>query len=206
MQKTAIKIGPADHGRRMSLEDFDHAEVQEGYRYELGRGVIIVSDVPHLFHGNQVDFIRQDLAEYRAKKLTSIAKIFGPGECKILLTDLESERHPDVAIYKKPPLDLRDLWATWIPDVAIEVVSTDSEHRDYVEKREEYLIFGIREYWIVDAYKQQMLVLTRRGGKWTQRVIRPPEIYQTKLLPGYEFNIGKVFEAAVSGAVSPHVI
>ena len=38
MLKAAIKVGPADHGRRMSLADFDHAEVQEGYLYELGRG------------------------------------------------------------------------------------------------------------------------------------------------------------------------
>ena len=45
MLKTRIKVGPKDHGRRMSLADFDHAEVQEGHLYELGRGVIIVSDV-----------------------------------------------------------------------------------------------------------------------------------------------------------------
>lgn len=38
MLKAAIKVGPADHGRQMSLADFDHAEVQEGYFYELGRG------------------------------------------------------------------------------------------------------------------------------------------------------------------------
>ena len=46
MSTQTIKIGPADHGRRMSLADFEHAEVQEGLLYELGRGVIIVSDVP----------------------------------------------------------------------------------------------------------------------------------------------------------------
>jgi hypothetical protein len=31
MSKTAIKIGPADHGRQMSLDDFKQAEEQEGY-------------------------------------------------------------------------------------------------------------------------------------------------------------------------------
>ncbi len=44
--KTIVRIGPADHGPRMSLADFDHAEVQGGYIYELGRGTIIASDVP----------------------------------------------------------------------------------------------------------------------------------------------------------------
>jgi hypothetical protein len=30
----------------MRLKDFEHAQVQEGYVYELGRGLIVVSDVP----------------------------------------------------------------------------------------------------------------------------------------------------------------
>jgi hypothetical protein len=34
----AIFIGPADHGRKMTLEEFMEAEVEEGYRYELARG------------------------------------------------------------------------------------------------------------------------------------------------------------------------
>ena len=42
MGKTLIKIGPSDHGRRMSLEEFEHAKVQEGYLYELSRGIINV--------------------------------------------------------------------------------------------------------------------------------------------------------------------
>ena len=50
MSKTITKIGPADHGRRMSLEEFDHAEGQEGYLYELSRGVITVADVPRRRH------------------------------------------------------------------------------------------------------------------------------------------------------------
>ncbi|HKA53672.1 MAG TPA: hypothetical protein VKJ47_08415 [Candidatus Binatia bacterium] len=33
--KTATKVTPADHGRRMSLADFEFAEVQEGYVYGL---------------------------------------------------------------------------------------------------------------------------------------------------------------------------
>jgi Uma2 family endonuclease len=35
MSKTAIRIGPADNGRRMSLEEFEAAEVQDG-RLRIG--------------------------------------------------------------------------------------------------------------------------------------------------------------------------
>jgi Uma2 family endonuclease len=33
MSKTITKVGPADHGRRMSLGEFEHAEVEQGYHY-----------------------------------------------------------------------------------------------------------------------------------------------------------------------------
>ena len=35
--------------------------------------------------------------------------------------------------------------------------------RDYVEKREEYLALGVKEYWIVDAGKQQIVILRRHA-------------------------------------------
>jgi hypothetical protein len=60
MAQTAVKIGPQDQGRRMSLADFEHAETQEGYLYELGRGVIVVSDVPKPSHAAQIATIRDD--------------------------------------------------------------------------------------------------------------------------------------------------
>src|SRR3954465_1085458 len=65
MPKTAIKVGPEDHGRRMSLEEFDHCEVQEGYLYELSRGVITVSDVPHPRHFGQVQAARNQFIAYQ---------------------------------------------------------------------------------------------------------------------------------------------
>jgi Uma2 family endonuclease len=120
-----------------------------------------------------------------------------PGnECKILLHGLESERHPDLAIYKSGPVEAVDVWATWIPDIVIEVVSRSSRRRDYEEKPDEYLDFGIREYWIINAEKQEMLVLRRFGGRWVKKLVRPPERYKTRLLPGFEFDCGAVFKAA----------
>jgi hypothetical protein len=46
-----LRIGPADHGRVMTLEEFREAEEEQGYRYELARGVLEVSEVPNDPHG-----------------------------------------------------------------------------------------------------------------------------------------------------------
>jgi Uma2 family endonuclease len=198
MTKTLVKVGPADHGKRMSLEEFDKAEAKEGHRYELSRGVLTVSDIPGRKHLAQWNALRRQFGAYDVLHPGRIDTIAGGGEAKILLADFLSERHPDLLIYKSPAdeHDEDTLWATWVPEIVIEIVSPGSELRDYQEKPEEYLQFGVREYWIVDAARREMSVLRRVAGKWRRRVVRPPEKYTTRLLPGFELDIADVFAAA----------
>lgn len=196
MPHTAIRIGPADQGRRMTLAEFEHAEGQEGYIYELGKGVVTVVDVPNRGHGSQLDAARDQLYGYKRDHPGRIYRVLMGSECKILLHGLESERHPDLAIYKAPPIEEEDYWASWIPEIVIEVVSASSRHRDYEEKPDEYLQFGVREYWILDAEKNEMLVLKRYGGRWVRKPVRPPEKYKTRLLPDLDFDCGAVFRAS----------
>ena len=189
------KLGPQDHGRRMSLKEFEPIEVQEGYLYELGRGVVVVSDVPKFRHRRQVSAIRKQFMAFDLSNPNRIYEILAGNECKILVDDLESERHPDLSIYLNPPRK-EDDWRSWIPEIVIEVVSLSSEIRDYEEKREEYLAIGIKEYWIVDSDKGEVLVLRRTRGKWVPRTLKAGDMYETKLLPGFKFDCRKVFEAA----------
>lgn len=199
MTRVATAIGPADHGRQMSLDEFDRAEGREGHLYELSRGVITVVDVPGFHHFRHVEAVRKRFDDYRTAHPGRIYAIGGSGECKILVSRFESERHPDVLVYKQPPDDVENPWPTWVPELVVEVVSSGSGHRDYVEKREEYLAFGVREYWIVDAGRGEggeMLVLRRMAGRWVERVVRPPEVYRPRLFPGFELDVAAVFRAA----------
>lgn len=191
-----LHISPSDHGREMRLADFDCAEGRTGHRYELGRGIICVEPIHGIGHLSQLCEIREQFYRYNAVHTGVIRAIAGAGECKVLVAALESERHPDLAIYKSPPVDDENLWATWIPEIVIEVVSPGSEQRDDVEKREEYLQFGVLEYWVIDAARQQMLALRRVGGRWTEKLLRPDEIYQTRQLPEFDFALAPIFDAA----------
>jgi Uma2 family endonuclease len=180
----------------MRLADFDRAESADERLYELGRGVVVVVDVPDLPHLAQVTAIRRQLHAYDAAHPGEIHTLASGSECKILLADQESERHPDLAVYKTAPPEGDDYWSSWVPEVVLEVVSARSHHRDYVEKRDEYLAFGVREYWIVDAERREMLVLRRSRGRWVERAVRDGEAYATQLLPGLQFQVGPVFAAA----------
>lgn len=82
------------------------------------------------------------------------------------------------------------------PDLAIEIVSPDSESRDWREKYLEYEAAGMREYWIVDPASQKIeayelsqghfAAITEVTGKIASTVlpgfyIRPAWIKQGKL-------------------------
>jgi len=198
MSKTITTIGPADHGRRMSLEEFDEAEGQEGHLYELSRGIVTVTDVPRRRHLLIVSATRDQLQSYKAAHPDLIQIIASGNECKLLVDDLDSERHPDVAVYLTPPPEQEDrnFWRRWVPEIVIEVISPSSRRRDYQEKPEEYLRFGVKEYWIVDAGKRTMIVMRRSRGRWAETTVSPPAIYRTKLLPGLDFSIEAVFKTA----------
>jgi Uma2 family endonuclease len=184
----------------MSLAEFRTAEAEPGHRYELSRGVINVTNVPNRRHFAMVNAARQQFSAFEAANPGVIHAIAAGSDCKVILLDLESERHPDWAIYKTPmPSDIAEdenLWEIWIPDLVVEVVSPGSGQRDYVEKPEEYLRFGIPEYWVIDEERQSMLVHRRSGGRYVPRVVPAGEVYRPLLLKGMEFDVAKVFEAA----------
>ena len=200
MGKTLVVVGPEDHGRRMSLDDFEHAEVIGGHVYELGRGTVVVSDVPVTRHLKQFLALRDCLLRYQLQHPAQIHAVIGGGECKILAAGSESDRHPDLAVYFSAPPDGEDIWSTWIADIVVEIVSPGSERRDYDEKPDEYLAFGVKEYWIVDAPKGQMTVMRRLAGRWATQVVPGTEKYKTRLLRDFELDLVGVFAAAREAA------
>jgi hypothetical protein len=96
-RRKQIHIGPNDHGKPMSQNSFDEAVAQEGYLYELNKGVIEVSGVPEPDHAMQIQELRDQLTRHRLKNPGIISMIAGGGEAKMLIGPAQSERHPDLS-------------------------------------------------------------------------------------------------------------
>jgi Uma2 family endonuclease len=191
-----VHIGPADHGRRMSLDEFDKAIGQPGYLYELNKGVIEVSDVPHIRYGRQLQEVRDQLTGYKLANPGVIDYMGGGSDAKLLVEPAESERHPDLSVYLDPaPADADDIWSEWVPTIVVEVVSERSAKRDYEDKPAEYLAFGVDEYWIVDAERRQFTAMTRFRGQWRSKVFKPSQKYASRHLPGFSLDLKRVFAA-----------
>jgi Uma2 family endonuclease len=181
---STIKIGPADHGRLMTLEEFLEAEEEEGYRYEVARRVLEVTNVPNDPHGVTVWAILQFIAAYNLKQPRVIDRAGGGGEFRFWLPTMISGRDPDVGVaLLGTPKDWRGRRPA---SLAFEVVSkgTETHERDYVTKRAEYLAYGLREYWVVDPQTKTVTVLFRDGDSWVEQVYRDDPQAVSLVLPG----------------------
>jgi Uma2 family endonuclease len=194
----ALRIGPADKGRRLTLEEFIEADWEEGWLYELARGVVDVTEVPGPWHGRIVNRIARLFIHFDEQNPGLIKYQAGGGECRMRLPGMISDRHPDQAIYLDPEVVGPKVWTRWVPHIVVEVVSPGGEDRDYVEKREEYLRVGVREYWILDPEQRRMHVLVRAGDVWEEAVVAEAEAYRTNLLPGLEVRPAELLGAAAA--------
>ena len=192
---TRTRIGPADHGRTMTLQEFLDAEETPGYRYELARGVIEASDIPNDPHGQVVDNLHTHYVVYRLNRPGLILRLAHGSDVQVVIPVLDTDRHPDLAIIfqGKAP----DAGGRRMPDLVVEVVSPGKKarHRDYVSKRADYLTFGILEYWIVDPRDHLVTVLSRPDSQaeWTERVFRGDDAIVSTLLPGFAMRVQELW-------------
>ena len=185
-------VGPERHGLAMAFDDFIQADFQEGWLYELSRGIVIVTEVPGIHHGKIVARFTRLFVAFEINQPGVIYYRAGGGECRLRFPFMRSDRHPDQAVYLHPEPEGPSIWSRWVPEIVVEVVSASGEDRDYVEKREEYLLAGVREYWILDPRRRRMLVLVRRADTWEERLLGEDGIHRTELLPGLEAKVGEL--------------
>jgi hypothetical protein len=83
--RTQLRLTAKDQGRRLALEEFQHAAGQEGYHYELIGGRLEVSLLPEFPHDHLRKTIERLLDRYAAKhpevlgRAQAPARVFVPG-------------------------------------------------------------------------------------------------------------------------------
>ncbi len=191
---TVTKLGPIDHGKPMSFEEFMAGDYREGYHYELIKGKLYVSPLPNLpedwgekwLYGKLLDYVRQQPEVIN--RVTDKARVFVSGETRTTAPE------PDVAAFHGFPthLPIRQMrWQDVSPVLVGEVLSADDPDKDLVRNVELYLkVPTIKEYWILDtrenADEPTMLIYRRYGKKWrTPLELQYGDTYTTKLLPGF---------------------
>ncbi len=175
----------------MTLDEFLDADVVEGYRYELARGVLEVNQVANDPHGIVVCNLYDAAGRYRREHPGVIYRYGGGSEFQFIIPGLASGRNPDLGVVLcGAPKDWRGRRKAAL---AGEVISRGSVEPDYVTKREEYLAYGLDEYWIVDPLERKVTVLTRRGDTWAEAVFRDDQVIVSLVLPGFATTVAELW-------------
>jgi len=190
---TIPKIGEADRGRAMTLEEFHTGEYEPGFRYELIDGKLYVSPQPNAPQGVIERWIYGVVSQYARARPDVFnfvhykARVFVPGRRGV------TNPEPDVAAYNDFPLDLpfREIrWQDTSPALVVEVPSPDDPNKDFERNVKLYFqVPSIREYWLVDTLddpdRPRFRAHVRSGRRW--RVIDRAfgETYTTRLMPGF---------------------
>jgi Uma2 family endonuclease len=186
-------VGPDTSGILMTPAEFDRAEFEEGWRYELINGVLIVSPIPSLSEADPNEYLGHLLWKYQEEHPKGSNLDFTAPERTI--NTKRNRRRVDRAIWAGLGRLPRK---NETPTVLAEFVSPGkrSRERDYESKRDEYMAINVREYWSIDRFERCMVVFIRRGGEIRQRVIREHQTYKTALLPGFVVPLARLLARA----------
>jgi Uma2 family endonuclease len=193
-----MKLGLASAVMIMTPEEFDAVtDYDDRYRYELIKGVLVVSPVPSEAESDLNEELGVMLRCYQAGHANGRALDSTLPERYVRVPD--GRRRADRVIWAalgRFPDPARD-----VPAIAVEFVSKARRDRtrDYEEKRLQYMELGVQEYWTIDRFRRIMSVFRRVPpitGVESVITITERETYRMDLLPGFELPLARLLAVA----------
>jgi Uma2 family endonuclease len=133
----------------------------DGFRYELFDGVLVVSPSPFMPH------------QRAARALFRLLDQACPAELEVFFApfDYQPTRkrsfQPDLLVVRRT--DLREEEALTLPPVlTVEILSKGSRSLDRVFKREMYATSSVDNYWTFDPRKLDFVALERHGTRYAE--------------------------------------
>lgn len=181
------------NGLQLSPREFDEAEFEPGWRYELVYGVLIVNPSPSISERDPNEELGHLLRKYQENDPKGNSLNLTVSEQTVRIGPLR--RRVDRAIWAGLGR-LPDKNET--PTITVEFVSRGKKNqlRDYQAKRDEYRTAGVQEYWIIDRFEHTLTLYRFGGGKALERTYSQRQIFSSPLLPGFKLSLSRLFALA----------
>jgi Uma2 family endonuclease len=180
--------------RRMTEEEFV-AWCDEDTRAEWVDGEVIMMSPMNAPHSDTVNWLGSVLRVFVEEHDLGVIH----SEVQTRFARLRRRRAPDIWFVTKDRVGLiHRNHLEGPPDLAVEIVSPDSEARDWREKYIEYEAVGVREYWVIDPSSEHMeaysltAVESQPGEPAATRYRRLPEddgVIASVVLPGFRLRV-----------------
>jgi Uma2 family endonuclease len=191
---STLRLGPESNGIVMTAREFDKADdYEDGWRYELVNGVLIVTPIPLENEADPNEELGRWLRNYQEDHPLGSALDATLSE-RIVRTG-QNRRRADRVIWA----GLGRLPRRYeTPTIIAEFVSAGRRDwlRDYVIKRDEYMAIRVREYWVFDRFRHTLTVFRLQAGRVRKRIFSKEQTYKTDLLPGFELPLARLFALA----------
>src|SRR5215469_8482273 len=151
---------PAD--RPLTVADLDLTP-DDGCRYELDDGVLVVSPAPMTIHQRVLHRLEVLLD---AACTPEFELLPGPG---IAISEIQY-RIPDLVVVRAGTVGVADKNVTKPPELDVEIASPSTAHYDRGRKKMVYAEYGIPAYWIVvpDADQPSLTAYKLSKGSYTE--------------------------------------
>ena len=178
------------HEKLYTADDLLNMPQDDGKRYELIKGVLIVMSPANETHGEvAMEFGRLIANHVRAHKL---GRVYTAETGFELFRDPDTVLAPDVAFVSKARLKPRtDKFAALAPDLAVEVVSPSNTKQEMHEKIALYFQAGTRQVWIV--YPKSRAIYVYRAEDDVTILKRDGTLDGGDVLPGFSVKVADIF-------------
>lgn len=161
MNAMSIEVpAAAPRGRSLTRADLETMP-DDGRRYELLDGVLVVSPAPRVNH--QIALVRLVRVLEDAASGSGLLVLFAPVD--VTLAD-DSVLQPDVVVARREDFSDRDLPVP--PVLAVEVLSPSTRGIDLLLKKDRLERAGCPHYWVVDTDEPSVTAWTLRDGTYQQ--------------------------------------
>src|SRR5260370_10364134 len=163
----------------------------DGYRYEIVNGVLVMTPAPSPEH--QAISVRIAYYLFPHIDLMGIGKLFtAPIDVEL---GPKNVFQPDLVVVLNAHLDrVAEKKIIGAPDLVVEVASPSTAAYDRLTKYEKYAHAGIREYWMVKPKSRSVELVLLQGSEYRSlRIFRGEHALPSRIVPNLSVSVEPFF-------------
>jgi len=193
-----VRIAGKILARDVSYDDFMNG--YDGMHVEWVNGVVIQMPSIDERHDALVAFFRILFSAYL--ELTGGGRILGD-PMLMKLASVPSSRAPDIQVLLPDRLhQLKKNQVIGPASLVVEVLSPGSQRQDREDKKREYELGGVPEYWLFDPAKKEPIFYQLTDEGFYQEI--EPEangVYHSRVLPGMHLPVDLLWRDSLPGVI-----